>query len=206
MSETDVGDIGLTHAEPRGITPSQTVGPFFAFALTSADYAYAGIAGDDLVTDDAVGEPIVIEGSVRDGNGDIVPDAMIEIWQADGAGRVAGAPGQNTRFKGFGRSETKGGRYRFKTVKPGPVPAPGGGMQAPHINVGIFARGVLKRLFTRIYFAGEALNAGDTVLALVPETRRATLLAHRDGDVEGLPRYVLDMNLQGDSETVFFAA
>jgi protocatechuate 3,4-dioxygenase, alpha subunit len=206
MSETDVGDVGLLHAEPRIITPSQTVGPFFAFALTPADYDTPALAGDNLLTDDAIGEPIVIEGTVRDGAGDLVPDAMIEIWQADGSGRFAGTPGANTRFKGFGRSETRDGRYRFVTVKPGPVAGPNGTTQAPHINVGIFARGVLKRLFTRIYFEGESLNATDPILALVPNDRRITLVARREGEHDGRPRYLLDIKLQGEGETVFFAA
>jgi protocatechuate 3,4-dioxygenase alpha subunit len=207
MSETGVGEIGIHHA-PQGVTPSQTVGPFFAFALTPAVYTYAALAGNDLRTDDAEGVPIVIEGRLIDGAGEPVPDAMVEIWQADGKGRYPGAAPElaNARFKGFGRSETIGGNWRFVTVKPGAVPAPGGGMQAPHINIGIFARGILKRLFTRIYFDDEAANAGDATLAIVPAERRATLVARRDGEHDGLPRYVLDIRLQGDGETVFFEA
>ena len=207
MSETDVGEIGLHHAH-EGITPSQTIGPFFAFALTPGAYRYAALAGDDLRTDDAEGMPIVVEGRLFDGGGEPVPDAMIEIWQADGKGRYPGASPAlaNARFKGFGRSETIGGAWRFTTVKPGPVPGPGGKMQAPHLNVGVFARGILKRLFTRIYFDDEPGNAGDPILGLVPTGRRATLIARRDGDRDGLPRYVLDIRLQGDGETVFFEA
>jgi protocatechuate 3,4-dioxygenase alpha subunit len=207
MSETGVDEIGLRHA-PQGVTPSQTVGPFFAFALTPAGYAYPALAGDDLRTDDAEGQPIVIEGRLFDGTGAPVPDAMIEIWQADGKGRYPGAAPElaNTGFKGFGRSETAGGSWRFVTVKPGPVPAPGGGIQAPHVNVGIFARGILKRLFTRIYFDDETANAGDPILALVPAERRPTLVARRDGTRDGLPCYVLDIRLQGTDETVFFEA
>jgi protocatechuate 3,4-dioxygenase alpha subunit len=207
MSETDIGEIGLHHA-PAGITPSQTVGPFFAFALTPGAYHYTALAGDDLRTEDAEGTPIVIEGRLTDGDGEPVPDAMIEIWQADGKGRYPGASPElaNARFKGFGRSETLGGYWRFVTVKPGPVSGPGGTMQAPHIDVGIFARGILKRLFTRIYFDDELTNGEDPILALVPPERRATLIARRDGDSDGLPRYVLDLHLQGDDETVFFEA
>ena len=103
------------------LTPSQTIGPFFAYGLTPADYEYDAIIGHDLRTDDAVGTPIVITGRLIDGGGDPVPDAMIEIWQADGEGRYPGASEAlaNARFKGFGRSETKAGIFRFLTVKPG---------------------------------------------------------------------------------------
>ena len=192
----------------RGITPSQTVGPYFAYALTPADYTLTPLAGGDLRTDDAVGEPIVIEGLITDGDGMPIPDAMIEIWQADGAGRYAGTADAlpNTRFKGFGRSETKSGRFRFATVKPGRVAGPEGGLQAPHIDVGVFARGMLKRLVTRIYFSDEAANSADPILALVPAERRGTLIARRDGTRDGLPRYVFDIRVQGTDETVFFAA
>ncbi len=192
----------------RGLTPSQTVGPFFAYALTPAEYDYAALAGDDLRTDDVEGMPIVVEGRLFDGDGAPVPDAMIEIWQADGKGRYPGASAAlaNARFKGFGRSETTGGTWRFTTVKPGIVAGPEATTQAPHINVGVFARGVLKRLFTRFYFDDEAANAADPILALVPADRRATLIARRDGARDGLPRYVIDIRLQGEDETVFFEA
>ncbi len=193
----------------HGITPSQTVGPFFAYALTPTAYSLTALASDDLVTPDTVGEPIRIEGRVLDGAGDPVPDCFLELWQADGAGRYAGQTDAkpNTTFKGFGRSEAdKDGRYGFRTVKPGQVPGPDGKPQAPHINVSFFARGVLRRMFTRIYFDGEAANSGDAILALVPEDRRATLIARRDGTVDGMPRYVFDVRLQGDDETVFFEA
>ncbi|MEX0851696.1 MAG: protocatechuate 3,4-dioxygenase subunit alpha [Bauldia sp.] len=209
MSETDVGEIGMTPFEPLGITPSQTVGPFFAFSLTpGGKYAFETLVGDDLVTDDTVGGAIRIEGRVYDGNGEPVPDTMVEIWQADGAGRYSGSiPPPNTTFKGFGRCGCDaGGGYAFRTVKPGLVAAPDGGRQAPHINVGVFARGVLRRMFTRIYFADEPANEGDPVLRLVAAERRATLLARRDGSVDGMPRYILDIRLQGENETVFFEA
>ena len=196
--------------ERHGITPSQTVGPYFAYALTPGDaYSLTPLAGNDLVTPDTVGDPIVIEGRVTDGDGAPVPDCFLELWQADGAGRYPGQPGEklNTTFKGFGRGEAdKDGRYHFHTVKPGPVPGLEGQMQAPHINVGVFARGVLRRMFTRIYFADEAANDGDAILALVPADRRATLIARRDGDAGGTRRYVFDVRLHGDDETVFFEA
>ena len=194
---------------PEGITPSQTVGPFFAYALTpTGRYAIADLAGNDLVTDDAAGARIRIEGRIVDGDGAPVTDAMIEVWQADGEGRFAGHDPalSNARFKGFGRCETDAeGRYSFRTVKPGAVPGPNGAVQAPHVDVGVFARGLLRRLFTRIYFEDEAGNAGDPVLALVPSEARATLIARReDGGAE--PVYRFDVRLQGEGETVFFEA
>jgi protocatechuate 3,4-dioxygenase alpha subunit len=211
MSETDVDEIGMTKSGPSGITPSQTVGPYFNIGLTQGDrYDFAQLVGDDLVTADTVGDQIRIEGRVLDGEGEPVPDAMVEIWQADGAGRYSGGvqgPPPNTTFKGFGRSECDGaGRFGFHTVKPGSVPGPEGTAQAPHINVGVFARGILRRLFTRIYFDGEAANASDPVLVLVPADGRDTLIAKRDGTVGDTPRYVFDIHLQGDKETVFFQA
>jgi protocatechuate 3,4-dioxygenase alpha subunit len=192
----------------RGITPSQTVGPFFHFSLTPADYDFRGIVDDNLVTADAVGEHIRISGRLVDGAGNPVPDGVIEIWQADGTGRYAGTdPGANTGFKGFGRAATsKDGAFGFTTVKPGAVPGPDARPQAPHINVGVFARGMLKRLFTRLYFDGEPGNASDPILNLVPADRRATLVAEGRGTADGLPIYVFNIRLQGDHETVFFQA
>ena len=194
---------------PDGITPSQTVGPFFAYALTPAGrYAIADLAGDDLVTDDAMGTRIRIVGRLLDGDGLPVSDAMIEIWQADGEGRYPGHDPalSNARFKGFGRCETgRDGAFSFRTVKPAGVPGPNGGDQAPHVNVGVFARGLLRRLFTRIYFEDEAANADDPIVALVPAERRATLIARREPG-SGEPVYRLDLRLQGDEETVFFEA
>jgi protocatechuate 3,4-dioxygenase alpha subunit len=193
----------------HGITPSQTAGPYFAYALTPGTaYAYPALVENDLTTPDAVGDAIVITGRLLDGSGKPVPDGFLELWQADGAGRYSsGEQRQNTTFKGFGRSPTDtAGTFSFRTVKPGAVAAPGGGGQAPHINVSIFARGILRRMFTRIYFPDGAANAGDPLLALVPEDRRATLIARRDGDLDGVPKYVFDVHLQGDNETVFFEA
>jgi protocatechuate 3,4-dioxygenase alpha subunit len=190
--------------KPAGITPSQTVGPYFAYALTPFDYAYRPLAGPDLTTGGAAGEAIRIEGQVIDGKGNPVPDAMIEIWQADGAGRFA-ERGANTGFTGFGRAETKAG-FAFRTVKPGRVEGPDGRRQAPHIDVGVFARGLTRRLMTRIYFDDETANADDPILTLVPAERRHTLIARRSGGAEGVPRYVFDIRLQGEDETVFFEA
>ena len=192
----------------RAITPSQTIGPFFAYALTPAEYGYAPLAGADLVTSDVAGEPIRIAGRLFDGLGQPVPDAMIEIWQADGAGRYPGsAAGPNSGFRGFGRAACDAaGAFAFRTVKPGAVPGPAGRPQAPHVDVGIFARGLLRRLFTRLYFADEPSTEADPILALVAPDRRATLIARRDEAAGDPPLYRLDICLQGDRETVFFEA
>jgi protocatechuate 3,4-dioxygenase alpha subunit len=194
----------VTDGRPAGITPSQTVGPFFAFSLSPTDYMYPPLVGDDLTTEGTVGQNIRIEGRVLDGAGKQVPDALVEIWQADGAGRYPN-PGVNVAFRGFGRSNSDGAGFLFRTVKPGAVPGPDGKPQAPHINVNIFARGILKRMFTRLYFSDER-NGDDPILALVPAERRLTLIARRDGVVDGAPRYVFDIRLQGENETVFFEA
>jgi len=190
-------------------TPSQTVGPFLHIGLAPADYNFRVLFGSSLAGPGVAGVPIEIEGAIRDGEGNVLPDALVEIWQADSDGRYPhpadGRPVRSNSFRGFGRAATDAaGQFHFATVKPGAVPAPGGGLQAPHINVGIFARGLLKRLFTRIYFAGEALNAGDPILALVPEGRRHTLMAQPETTHPG--RFRFDIRLQGADETVFFDA
>ncbi|MBX6426576.1 MAG: protocatechuate 3,4-dioxygenase subunit alpha [Variibacter sp.] len=193
-----------------GLTPSQTVGPFFLFGLVPSTAGGVDIVTNDLVTPDVAGERIRIEGRVLDGDLKPVPDALIEIWQADATGRYA-APADsrarpNTAFKGFGRAPTDDeGRYGFHTIKPGPVPGPNGTMQAPHILVNLFARGLLKQMVTRIYFSDEPANATDPILALVPEDRRATLIAQRS-ERDGIAVYTFDVRLQGDDETVFFEA
>ncbi len=190
----------------REQTPSQTVGPYFAYALTPEAYGYAGIAGNRLVAPDTPGEHIVIEGRVLDGNGDPVEDALIEIWQADSRGRFADAPGGGSAdFVGFGRCGTDPeGRFRFETVKPGRVPGPDARMLAPHVNVCLTARGLLNHLFTRIWFEDEAeANAEDAILALVPEDRRGTVIAKREVR-GGAVIYRFDIHLQGPRETVFF--
>ncbi len=185
---------------PYDMTPSQTVGPFFHFALP-----YSG--GETLTNDATLGERITIEGRLIDGNGEPVTDALIEIWQANSQGRhhhpEDGQEKQiDPNFDGFGRTPTdEQGWFRFHTVKPGQVPGPGGAPQAPHINISVLGRGILKRLATRLYFDGEAANDSDPILALVPEERRATLIAKRQGDGAA---YRLDIVLQGADETVFF--
>ncbi len=193
----------------NGITPSQTVGPYFKYGLTpSGDYAWNDAFGNDLVTADAGGERIRIVGQVFDGNGKPVPDAMLEIWQADAQGRYAvpGGPLANAAFRGFGRcgADADGG-FAFDTVKPGAVADPDGIPQAPHILLCVFARGMLVHLFTRIYLDGEAANATDPVLVMVPQERRGTLIARRETAASGSPAtYRFDVRLQGDQETVFF--
>jgi protocatechuate 3,4-dioxygenase, alpha subunit len=193
-----------------GITPSATVGPYFLFGLVPSTYGGTDIITNNLVTPDCSGEKIRIEGHVFDGDGVAVPDALVEIWQADAAGRYAHPADTralpNVRFKGFGRAPTdSAGRYCLDTIKPGAVPGPNGKMQAPHIAVNLFARGILKQMVTRIYFSDEAANGSDPILALVPEDRRATLIARReDGGSQAVYRF--DFQMQGEDETVFFEA
>lgn len=194
--------------EIPGQTPSQTVGPYFAYGLTPEQYGYPlkEIAGGRLADDAVDGQRIRIEGRVFDGNGSVIPDAMIEIWQADAQGRYAHPAdprGSNADFRGFGRFGTgtdPDNRFIFDTVKPGPI----GDGQAPHVNVTVFMRGVLLHAFTRLYFADEAAaNAADPVLASVPADRRNTLVAERHDGPTGVV-YRFDIHMQGDDETVFF--
>jgi protocatechuate 3,4-dioxygenase, alpha subunit len=190
-------------------TPSQTVGPYLHLGLAPAGYNFRELFGATLAAPGLPGTHIRIEGRLSDGGGHVLPDALVEIWQADAQGRYAhpadGRALSSNSFRGFGRTPTdQAGGYAFATVKPGAVPGPNGTTQAPHINVSIFARGVLKRLFTRIYFAGEAANATDPILALVPIDRRHTLMAQPDAARPGVFRF--DIRLQGEDETVFFEA
>ncbi|MEA2247475.1 MAG: protocatechuate 3,4-dioxygenase, alpha subunit [Solirubrobacteraceae bacterium] len=181
------------------LTPSQTVGPYFPIGLTWDDGPFAVDEGTDGA--------IRLRGRVTDGAGDPVPDAMVESWQAGPDGRfahpddprgAASAPG----FRGFARAATSaGGEWEILTVKPGRVPGRGGAPQAPHIDLSVFARGLLNRVVTRVYFEDEpAANAGDRVLNGVPEDRRHTLVAQRTAG-----GYRFDIRLQGPDETVFFA-
>ncbi len=182
-------------------TPSQTVGPFFHNALLDEDRS-------ELVSPDHP-EAIRIEGTVYDGAGEVVPDAMVEIWQANSSGRYD-HPADDREdlpldedFSGFGRSGTDvDGKFSFVTLKPGPVPGPDGRMQAPHLMVSVFARGLLKRLVTRIYFPDEEeANASDPVLSSIEDRElRRTLVA---GDEGGVLRF--DIRLQGEGQTAFFA-
>ena len=196
----------------KGQTPSQTVGPYFAYGLTPEQYGYplTSIASADLRTPDVEGERIRLEGRVLDGAGESVNDAMIEIWQADPQGRYAPPAGTrgNVAFPNrtvgvFGRCGTGTDaehRFVFDSLKPGAVDE----VQAPHINVIVFMRGLLSHLYTRIYFADEAeANAKDPVLNSVPEERRGTLIAGRRDD-DGVAVYTFDIHMQGERETVFF--
>jgi protocatechuate 3,4-dioxygenase alpha subunit len=181
-------------------TPSQTVGPYFAIGLPWPD-------GPHAVAEDAPGA-IRISGIVYDGAGAPVPDALIETWQADPDGRFAdmhghGGPSQLAGFRGFARhgQEDGDGEFEIVTVKPGPVPGLHGAAQAPHIDVSVFARGMLHRCVTRIYFGDESeANAIDPVLVRVPAERRETLIAEPTDT-----GYRFDIRLQGEGETVFFA-
>jgi protocatechuate 3,4-dioxygenase alpha subunit len=178
-------------------TPSQTVGPFFAFLVHTGS--------DEVVAGDHPGA-VRLEGRIVDGDGAGVPDSLVEVWEADPAGRYPHPddprhaevePG----FTGFARSGTDDdGRYRFVIVVPGPVPAPGGGWQAPHLAMSVFARGLLDRVITRVYFPIDGVDlAADPVLAAVDPDRRDTLVA-----TAGPEGFVFDVHLQGDGETVFF--
>ena len=187
-----------------GLTSSQTVGPFFSGALLRDD-----ARRNVLVGPETAGERIRVEGRVIDGDGAPVPDALVEIWQANAQGRYNHPLDQRAEpldpaFSGFGRSGTDdAGRYWFETVKPGPVPFDRERSQAPHIVVTVFARGLLNHAVTRLYFEGEAANEADPVLRRVPRDRRATLVAKRE-QADGPPVYRLDIVLQGQGETAFF--
>ncbi|MDM0089589.1 MULTISPECIES: protocatechuate 3,4-dioxygenase subunit alpha [unclassified Variovorax] len=190
-----------------GQTPSQTVGPYFAYGLTATQYGYDFDQPFDatLALDGATGERIRLEGRVIDGDGQPIFDAMIEISQPDGEGRYPRSveEAQARGFRAFGRCGTGTDaqkRFVFHTVKPG-AEAPG---EAPHINVIVTMRGLLLHAFTRIYFSDEAAaNAGDAVLQSVPAARRPTLVAERIAQ-DGAVTYRFDIRMQGADETVFF--
>jgi protocatechuate 3,4-dioxygenase, alpha subunit len=187
-------------------TPSQTVGPFFAFALAASQYGYdfPQIATGTIARDETPGEHLRLIGRVIDGAGEPIPDALVEIWQADASGVY---PPHETfadrdAFHGFGRYGTGTDpqmRFIFDTIKPG-----GHDGEAPHLNVILTMRGMLLHAFTRIYFSDEtAANAACPVLGLVPADRRRTLIAHRE-ETPGGPLYQFDFHMQGPDETVFF--
>jgi protocatechuate 3,4-dioxygenase, alpha subunit len=182
--------------------PSQTIGPFFHFGLTT------NTALGCLTRPEARGERIHLRFHLLDGDGVPVPDGMIEIWQADASGRYDHPADTQQRardpaFCGFGRLATDaGGSCLFETVYPGRVPDGRGACQAPHLTVSVFARGLLGRLCTRVYFEGDPALADDPVLARVPEDRHHTLMARRDAALPG--QWNFDIHLQGEHETVFF--
>jgi protocatechuate 3,4-dioxygenase, alpha subunit len=183
-------------------SPSQTVGPFFKIELTTDEHCINCIAGLQ-----AKGERIWITFRVLDGDGVPVNDAMLEIWQADANGKYnhpddAQPKKLDPGWVGFGRLATgEDGSCVLETIKPGRV-ARNGFLQAPHLLVAVFARGMLKQLYTRVYFAGDATNEEDSILQVVPADRRDTLMARPDSDRHG--HWLFDVRLQGDQETVFF--
>jgi protocatechuate 3,4-dioxygenase, alpha subunit len=182
-------------------TTSQTVGPFFSIGclrLEKSNLAGPGVSG----------EPVIIAGRVLDGDGQPVPDVMLETWQANHFGKYAHPEDTQDKplepgFQGHGRIFTDQlGNFRFTTIKPGAVPGLDGKPQAPHIAVSLFARGLMRRLVTRIYFPDEPANSEDCVLHLVEEARRTTLVARKTAAQPGLLAW--DIILQGEGETVFF--
>ena len=187
-------------------TPSQTAGPFFHLGFSRT---FDGV----VATPDAKGEHIRLICRVIDGDGAPLPDALVEFWQANSEGKYHSADDPQTKpldpgFRGFGRLATNGdGTCAFETVKPGRVPSPAGALQAPHINISVFGRGILTRLATRIYFSGGPGNGEDPVLALVPADRRDTLMAKPDTEppaTEHPGTWRFDIHLCGHRETVFF--
>lgn len=190
-------------------SPSQTVGPYFAQGLLRKDDP---VFTNVLVSENTAGERIRIEGGVFDGEGRPIEDAMIEIWQANSHGRYNHPLDEQDKpldpeFRGHGRAATDlKGNYRFETIKPGSVPGPDNSVQAPHINVIVFARGMLSHAFTRIYFEDESLNRTDAVLASIEDpAHRNTLVARRE-EADGTVIYRFDIHFQGEHETAFFDA
>ena len=183
------------------VTASQTIGPFGAISFAHTQIAEVAPVGVD-------GERVMIRGRVLDGDGKPVDDAVIETWQANNYGKYAHPDDVQEKpldegFRGFGRVLSgNDGSFRFATIKPGRVPAPDGTLQAPHLVVVIFMRGLLKQLVTRVYFPDEAANADDPVLKLVPAARRATLIAKKIANEPGALEW--NVMLQGTDETVFF--
>lgn len=190
-------------------TPSQTVGPYFAYGLAPEQYGYpflTSLVGARMADEHVPGTRMRLSGRVLDGEGVTVPDAMIEVWQADSEGRYAHPSdprGRNIGFTGFGRCGTGTDahhRFLFDTVKPGSA----GPEEAPHLTLIVFMRGLLTHAYTRVYFPDEVeANAADPVLRAVPEGRRHTLIAEKHEGPTGL-EYRFDIHMQGARETVFF--
>ena len=182
----------------HGLTPSQTVGPYLHIG-------FGWLSTTQLVSADTPGEHVLIEGQLLDAEGIAVPDGLIEIWQADAQGvyaHPADGRSQTKGFQGFGRCATDTDRrFHFSTVKPGRVIGVNGGLQAPHIVVNVFARGLLKQVVTRIDFSGDAHDE-DFVLQQVPAARRDTLIAKPDPHRERC--FLWQIALGGSNETVFF--
>jgi len=182
-------------------TTSQTVGPFFKIG-------FDWLNRDNLVGEGVSGERVTIQGRIFDGDGVPVPDAILEIWQANAHGKYDHPEDTQDKplepgFKGYGRVPvTAQGVFRLATIKPGPVPGPNGKEQAPHLVISVFMRGVLRRLVTRIYFPDEPRNAADFILNLVEPSRRSTLIAKKTAGAPGTLEW--NVVLQGPDETVFF--
>ena len=182
-------------------TTSQTVGPFFKIG-------FEWLHRDNLVGEGVSGERVTIQGRVLDGDGAPVPDAILEIWQANAHGKYDHPEDTQDKplepgFKGYGRVPTTAeGVFRFATIKPGPAPGPNGKEQAPHLVVSVFMRGVLRRMVTRMYFPDDARNSGDQILNLVEAERRSTLIAKKTAGGPGILEW--NVVLQGPEETVFF--
>jgi protocatechuate 3,4-dioxygenase, alpha subunit len=174
------------------LSPSQTVGPFFAYGLTPGEkYPQNDLATGQMVDGSVTGERVRLEGKLFDGAGNPINDAFIEVWQADGKGQFNAT---NSNFKGFGRCATNDqGEFWFNTIKPASY-----GGNAPHLSLHILARGVLTHLYTRVYFAGDDVSQ-DNVMNLVPVERRETLIAKKQGD-----KYLFDIHIHGEKENVFF--
>lgn len=190
-------------------TASQTVGPFFHHILTPQKHGKPGLVSNEMAAAGSQGERIRVEGRLLDGEGNPLRVGLIEIWQADANGRYQHPadqrrePPPDPAFRGFGRAEADpDGWFWFETVKPGAVPGLGNVVQAPHVNLTIFAAGLGSHLYTRLYFSDEAeANELDPVLGTVDSSRRGTLVAQRDQD---RAQYSLDILVGGDAETVFF--
>jgi protocatechuate 3,4-dioxygenase alpha subunit len=182
-------------------TTSQTVGPYFRIG-------FRWLHRDNLMGEGVTGERVTIQGRVIDGDGVPVPDAVVEIWQANAHGKYDHPEDTQEKpldpaFKGFGRVPVNGeGLFRFVTIKPGPVPGPDGKEQAPHLMISVFMRGVLRRMVTRMYFPDEPRNAQDFILNLIEPARRSTLIAKKTAADRGLLEW--NVILQGPEETVFF--
>ena len=192
-------------------TASNTIGPFFHHIMTPEDHDCVGITDNRMAEKLTKGERIKVEGRILDGDGKPLRAAMLEIWQANAAGRY-NAPQDarndvklDKKFTGFGRvSAGNRGKFEFETIKPGAVPSSGNAPQAPHINLTLFAAAIHSHLYTRLYFSDETdANDIDPVLSSVGEKRRVTLIAKRKNTKDG-PVYRFDVKLGGDSETVFF--
>jgi protocatechuate 3,4-dioxygenase, alpha subunit len=182
-------------------TTSQTVGPYFKIG-------FSWLHRDNLIGEGVSGERVTIQGRVFDGDGAPVPDAILEIWQANAHGKYDHPEDTQEKplepgFKGYGRVPVNDeGMFRFATIKPGPVPGPDGKDQAPHLVLSVFMRGVLRRMVTRIYFPDDPRNPSDFILNLVEPARRPTLIAKKTAGAPGSLEW--NVILQGPEETVFF--